>query len=264
MIRPLGAILLGLAYALALGIQKRGGDPMDTVLIVEDSRPMQRTLQRLFEADSLQVQLASDGPSGLDFFRAQHPCAVVLDLKLPGISGKELCREFKAMAASVPIVILSANSEVDDKVLLLELGADDYVTKPFSPKELLARVRRAMRRTSKPASATAVALRPRNHEVLDLGDAHVDFTSMEAMRAGKSVTLTAQEFKLLKYLAACAGRVVSREELLNEVWGYQSYPSTRTVDNHVLRLRQKLEPDPAEPRFLLTMHGAGYKLVLEA
>src|SRR6266403_2734214 len=120
---------------------------MATVLIVEDSRPMQRTLQRLFEADSLQVQIAPDGPSGLEMFRKELPCVVVLDLKLPGISGKELCREFKAQAPSVPIVILSANSEVDDKVLLLELGADDYVTKPFSPKELLARVRRTMRRT---------------------------------------------------------------------------------------------------------------------
>ena len=125
---------------------------MDTVLIVEDSRPMQRTLQRLFESDSLQVQIAGDGPSGLEFFRKQLPAVVVLDLKLPGISGKELCREFKFIAAAVPIVVLSANSEVEDKVLLLELGADDYVTKPFSPKELLARVRRAMRRTASSAT----------------------------------------------------------------------------------------------------------------
>lgn len=230
----------------------------DTVLVVEDSRAMQRTLQRLFESDSLQVQIASDGPSGLDLFRKQLPCAVVLDLKLPGISGKELCREFKTLAASVPIVVLSANSEVEDKVLLLELGADDYVTKPFSPKELLARVRRAMRRTGTP-SVTQVPSKSVQHEVLSFGDARIDFTSMEAARAGKPITLTSQEFKLLKYLAASAGRVVSREELLNEVWGYQNYPSTRTVDNHVLRLRQKLEPDPAAPRFLMTMHGAGYK-----
>lgn len=238
---------------------------MDTVLIVEDSRPMQRTLQRLFESDSLQVQIASDGPTGLELFRKQLPCVVVLDLKLPGISGKELCREFKGMAASVPIVVLSANSEVEDKVLLLELGADDYVTKPFSPKELLARVRRAMRRTGAPAPVVSqVAAKAVNHEVLTFGDARIDFTSMEATRSGKAITLTTQEFKLLKYLASSAGRVVSREELLNEVWGYQNYPSTRTVDNHILRLRQKLEPDPASPRFLLTMHGAGYKFILGA
>jgi DNA-binding response OmpR family regulator len=233
---------------------------MDTVLIVEDSRPMQRTLQRVFESDSLQVQIAGDGLKGLEMFRKQHPCAVVLDLKLPGMSGKELCREFKAIAAHVPIVVLSANADVEDKVLLLELGADDYVTKPFSPKELLARVRRAMRRrNAPPSSVSEVVNKPLNHEVLTFGDARIDFTSMEATRGGKPVTLTAQEFKLLKYFASFAGRVISREELLNEVWGYQNYPSTRTVDNHVLRLRQKLEPDPAAPRFLMTMHGAGYK-----
>jgi DNA-binding response OmpR family regulator len=233
---------------------------MDTVLVVEDSRAMQRTLQRLFESDSLQVQIAADGLTGLELFRKQTPSAVILDLKLPGKSGKELCREFKSLAASVPIVVLSANSEVEDKVLLLELGADDYVTKPFSPRELLARVRRAMRRTSaNPPVVSQVAAKPVNHEVLIFGEARIDFTSMEATHAGRLVTLTTQEFKLLKYLASSAGRVVSREELLNEVWGYQNYPSTRTVDNHILRLRQKLETDPAAPRFLLTMHGAGYK-----
>lgn len=245
---PLGAIRRG----------ETNAKTADTILIVEDSLAMQRALRRLFEADSLRVDIAGDGPAGLELFRKQLPCAVVLDLKLPGISGKELCREFKALASSVPIVVLSANSEVDDKVLLLELGADDYVTKPFSPKELLARVRRTMRRSVTPAAAPATH-KSAQHETLTFGDAWVDFTSMEAKRAGQPVTLTTQEFKLLKYLAASPDRVVSREELLNEVWGYQNYPSTRTVDNYVLRLRQKLEPDPATPRFLITMHGAGYK-----
>jgi two-component system, OmpR family, alkaline phosphatase synthesis response regulator PhoP len=233
---------------------------MDTVLVVEDSQAMQRALRRLFEADALQVELAADGQSGLEHFRKRLPCAVVLDLNLPGISGKQLCREFKALAASVPIVVVSANSDVDDKVLLLELGADDYVTKPFSPRELLARVRRSMRRIESAAPIVGqVVSKPFHHEVLTFGDAHIDFTSMEAMRAGKSVTLTMQEFKLLKYLAESADRVVSRRELLNEVLGCQNYLATRTVDNYVLRLRQKLEPDPATPRFLLTMRGAGYK-----
>ena len=235
---------------------------MDTILVVEDSRAMQRTLQRLFESDSLQVQIASDGPTGLALFRQQLPCAVVLDLKLPGMSGKELCREFKAFAASVPIVVVSANCEVEDKVLLLELGADDYVTKPFSPKELLARVRRTMRRMGPTASPVVqVSVKSSGREVLTFGDARIDFTGMVATVEGRPITLTSQEFKLLKYLAASAGRVVSREELLNEVWGYQNYPSTRTVDNHVLRLRQKLEPDPATPRYLLTMRGSGYKFI---
>lgn len=237
-------------------------EPMDTVLIVEDSRLMQRTLQRLFESDTFRVQIAPDGPSGLDSFRKEPPCVVVLDLKLPGISGKELCREFKIIAASVPVVILSAITEVEDKVLLLELGADDYVTKPFSPKELLARVRRAMRRThtSQPI-VSQVSAKAVNHEVLTFGDARIDFTSMEAVRAGKPIALTTQEFKLLKYMASSNGKVISREELLNEVWGYQNYPSTRTVDNYILRLRQKLEPDRAAPRYMLTMHGAGYKFI---
>jgi DNA-binding response OmpR family regulator len=235
---------------------------MDTVLVVEDSRPMQRTLQRLFESDGLQVEIAPDGLAGLESFRRQTPTVVVLDLKLPRLPGKELCRAFKAEAASVPIVVLSANAEVEDKVLLLELGADDYVTKPFSPRELLARVRRAMRRSSGvPVSATNLGREAIQHELFAFGDVAVDFTSMEATRAGRRLTLTAQEFKLLKFFAGSPGRVISREELLNEVWGYDNYPNTRTVDNHVLRLRRKLEPDPANPRYFLTMHGAGYKFI---
>src|SRR6202049_4459353 len=242
---------------------------METVLIIEDSRPMQRTLQRLFEADSLEVRIASDGVEGLASFRQAPPNVVVLDLKLPGLSGKELCRSFKAEMPSVPIVVLSANADVDDKVLLLELGADDYVTKPFSPKELLARVRRAMRRRDgvHPQSTSGEDVPVRDavrHEILAFSDVQIDFTSMEAKRAGEPVTMTAQEFKLLKFFAKTPQRVISREELLAEVWGYQDYPSTRTVDNHILRLRQKLEPDPANPRFFLTTHGAGYKFVLGA
>jgi DNA-binding response OmpR family regulator len=233
---------------------------METVLVVEDSRAMQRTLRRLFESDGLQVRLASDGVAGLESFKQQTPSVVVLDLKLPRLPGKEVCRAFKAYAASVPIVVLSADTEVEDKVLLLELGADDYVTKPFSPKELLARVRRAMRR-SEPSvpHVTTVAAEATQHELLAFGDIRIDFTSMEAARAGKAVTLTNQEFKLLKFFARSPGRVISREELLNEVWGYANYPTTRTVDNHVLRLRQKLESNPANPRYFLTMHGSGYK-----
>ena len=266
--------------AVGLGLQSGGGkiasrswdrksgsdstkeESVDTILVVEDSRAMQRTLQRLFEADGLRVQIASDGIAGLESFRKQTPDVVVLDLKLPRLPGKEVCRAFKAHAAGVPIVVLSANCEVEDKVLLLELGADDYVTKPFSPRELLARVRRAMRR-GVPAvtDAAAAASAPAAHELLIFGDAKIDFTSMVVMRGGKSLAFTAQEFKLLKYFARCPARVISRQELLNEVWGYENYPTTRTVDNHILRIRQKLEPDPARPRYFLTMHGTGYKFM---
>ncbi len=235
---------------------------MATVLVVEDSRPMQRTLQRLFEADSLEVKIASDGISALEMFRKQTPGVVVLDLKLPGLPGKEVCRAFKSYKPSVPIVIVSADDEVEDKVLLLELGADDYVTKPFSPKELLARVRRAIRRIeATPRIMSNIVPNEINHEVIAFGDVEVDFTSMRATRCGKSVPLTTQELKLLKFFVHSPERVFTRIELLHEVWGYQSYPSTRTVDNHILHLRQKLESDPANPRFFLTMQGTGYMFV---
>ena len=234
---------------------------MDTVLVVEDSRPMQRTLQRLFEADGLKGQIAEDGVAGLESFRRQPPSVVVLDLKLPRMPGKEVCRACKAHAASVPVVVLSANDEVEDKVLLLELGADDYVTKPFSPKELLARVRRAMRRGNQLAEATNSSGSSPQHDILAFDEVRIDFTGMVATRGSKSLILTAQEFKLLKYFTNSPSRVISREKLLNDVWGYQNYPTTRTVDNHVLRLRQKFEPDPANPRYFLTIHGSGYKFV---
>jgi DNA-binding response OmpR family regulator len=231
---------------------------VDSILIVEDSRTMQRAIQRLFAAESFDVRLASDGISALDSFRQSPPTAVVLDLKLPGISGRDLCREFKAIAPSVPVIVVSANSDVDDKVLLLELGADDYVTKPFSPKELLARVRRTMRRVQQAPVEDEPANRYR------FADVAVDFDSMEITCHGLKVQLTAQEFRTLKYFIKNPGRVISREELLNEVWGYTNYPSTRTVDNHVLRLRQKLEDDPSHPKHFLTMHGAGYRFVPKA
>src|ERR1700758_5484095 len=170
--------------------KEKDGNAMETVLVVEDSRAMQRTLQRLLEADALQVQIASDGITGLETFRKQLPSAVLLDLKLPGLSGKELCREFKAIASTVPIVVLSANAEVEDKVLLLELGADDYVTKPFSPRELLARVRRAMRRNgAKTSMVSNVAAQDVSHEMLVFKDIQIDFTSMEATRGGRPIPM---------------------------------------------------------------------------
>jgi len=232
---------------------------MDKVLIVEDSRAMQRALERALVAEGYQVDVASDGPAGLSSFREQRPHAVLLDLKLPGIHGRELCREFKAMAPNIPVIVLSANAEVDDKVLLLELGADDYVTKPFSPKELLARVRRAMRRKE-----AAPVAREEPETVFRFADVEVNCEAMEVTRVGQKVTLTAQEFRVLKFFLEHPGKVTSRDDLLNQVWGYHNYPSTRTVDNHILRLRQKLEADPSNPRHFLTLHGVGYKFVMVA
>jgi len=229
-----------------------GAIQVERILVVEDDRAVQKALRRLFEAEGYTVEAAFDGESGLGAVDAAAPTAVVLDLRLPKVSGRDVCRAIKERAPALPVIVLSAATDVVDKVLLLELGADDYVTKPFSPRELLARVRAAVRRSSRPTS---------NKTAQGFGDISIDFSKMEVTRAGQAVSMTAQEFKVLKFLMENAERVVSREELLNEVWGYQNYPSTRTVDNHILKLRQKLEKDPAQPIHFRTMHGAGYKFV---
>jgi DNA-binding response OmpR family regulator len=225
---------------------------MKKILVIEDDLRIQKALNRLFTAESYEVHAAEDGDRGGEVFLRTSPDAVVLDLMLPGRSGRDLCKSFKEAAPEVPVIVLSAVAEVADKVLLLELGADDYVTKPFSPRELLARVQAAIRRSDrsrlKPSSV--------------FGDVIVDFAKMQVTRADQAVFLTAHEFKLLKYFLDNVDRVLTREELLNDVWGYNFFPSTRTVDNQILKLRQKLETDPANPKHFRTIHGAGYKFVL--
>ena len=225
----------------------------ERILVIEDDRAVQKALKRLFEGEGFLVDIAGNGAAGLEMFRAAAPAVLVLDLSLPGTPGQDVCREISQAAPSLPIIILSARTEVMDKVLLLELGAHDYVTKPFSPRELLARVRTAMRRSQ--------SLRTPLTEAFAFGDVKVDFTKMELSREGNLVQLTSQEFKVLRFMIQNAERVLSREELLNHVWGYRNYPSTRTVDNHILRLRQKLEKDPANPLHFRTVHSSGYKFV---
>ncbi len=224
---------------------------LGTILIVEDDPRLQKVLRRIFAEERYTVVVAGDGQTALEAFRTHRPLAVVLDLILPHISGRELCQRFKAQANETPVIVLSAITEVADKVLLLETGADDYVTKPFSPRELLARVQAAIRRQRKPASTA----------LYRFGECEVDFNSMGARCKGQPVLLTAHEFKLLKFFTENVDRVLSREVLLKEVWGFHAYPTTRTVDNQILKLRQKLEPDPGNPRHFLTLHGAGYKFV---
>jgi DNA-binding response OmpR family regulator len=221
------------------------------ILVVEDDPAVQKALKRLFETEGFVVEIRSDGRSALESFQNSAPAAIVLDLRLPKLSGGDLCKEIKAQSPTLPIVVLSAASDVSDKVLLLELGADDYVTKPFSPRELLARVRAALRHTSRTTSVNVVSF----------DGISADFKKMEIKRDGVPVILTAQEFKTFQFLVQNADRVISRDELLNEVWGYQNYPSTRTVDNHILKLRQKLERDPSSPVHFRTVHGMGYKFV---
>jgi DNA-binding response OmpR family regulator len=226
---------------------------MKTILAIEDDPRIQKALLRLFTSEGYEVQMEGDGKAGLAASKRLRPSAVVLDLMLPGMSGRDLCRIMKDTQPETPVVILSAVSDVADKVLLLEMGADDYVTKPFSPRELLARVEAAIRRSSRSGSV----------KLTQFGEITIDVAKMEVRRDGVAVTLTAHEFKLLRYFVENAGRVLSRAELLNDVWGYDSYPNTRTVDNQILKLRQKLERDPAQPHHFLTVHGAGYKFVRE-
>lgn len=224
---------------------------LGTILVIEDDPRMQKVLRRIFTEERYAVAVAGDGQSGLDLFQSERPLAVVLDLILPRISGRELCQAFKGHSSEIPIVVLSAITEVADKVLMLELGADDYVTKPFSPRELTARVQAAIRRQRKPAVPA----------IYRFAECEIDFAKMTVRRNGNLIILTAHEFKLLKFFTENAERVLTRDALLNEVWGYNSYPTTRTVDNQILKLRRKLESNPADPKHLLTIYGAGYRFV---
>jgi DNA-binding response OmpR family regulator len=226
-----------------------------TVLVVEDDPRMQKVLQRVFAPEGITVTVAGDGREALALFSTLRPNAVVLDLTLPHVSGRDVCREIKRIAPDVPVLIVSAITEVVDKVLLFELGADDYITKPFSPRELLARVSVAIRRERRKGKPSFEA------EEYRFGECVIDFGRMTVERNGVPVVLTSLEFKLLKFFTQHPEMMLSRELLLNEVWGYHSYPTTRTVDNQILKLRQKLEVDPPNPRHLLTLYGSGYKFV---
>ena len=225
------------------------------VLVVEDDPRMQKVLHRALLSEGIEVISSADGVDALERFRETRPSAVVLDLNLPRMSGRDVCREIKAQSPDTPVLILSARSEVVDKVLLFELGADDYVTKPFSPRELLARLQSALRRSRRTRVPSEAP------ERYTFGRCTVHFGQMTAERSGEQITLTTLEFKLLRYLIDHSGIVLSREALLTQVWGYNAYPTTRTVDNQILKLRQKLEEDPANPCHLLTVYGSGYRFV---
>jgi len=225
---------------------------MEKILVIEDDRATRKALQQLFEAEGFAVEAAQNGAEGLAVFRSARPSFVVLDLQMPHVGGRDVCREIRKQSEDVPIIILTGSVDEVNRVLLLELGADDYVTKPFSPKELVARVRAVLRRSRRNNPTV---------EQLYFGDVSVDFGRMEVTRSERSVALTPQEFKLLKYFAQNPQRVISRDQLLSDVWGYDSYPSTRTVDSHILTLRQKLEREPKSPAHFITVHNAGYKFV---
>jgi DNA-binding response OmpR family regulator len=229
---------------------------MSLILVIEDDSAILQGLQESLRLEHHDVLSASDGLTGYRLAREKQPDLVILDLMLPKMGGFEICRKLRAEEFAAPILMLTARGEESDRVLGLDLGADDYVTKPFSVRELLARVRALLRRASdedKPA---------RLPDELRFDDVVVDFRRCEAQKRGASVDLTRKELGVLRLLAAKAGEVVSRDDLLNGVWGYESYPNTRTVDVHIALLRSKFEDDPSTPRRLITVHGIGYKLVI--
>ena len=229
---------------------------MKRILIIEDDRAILRGLKDNLEYDKYEVLTATDGEQGYCLIQERKPDLIILDLMLPKMSGYELCRKVREEGLTTPILMLTARGEEVDRVLGLDLGADDYVTKPFSVPELLARVRAILRRVQQSK------IGPLPNE-LRFGKVIIDFKRFEASRAGKVLNMSRKEFGILRLLAARVGEVVTRDELLDEVWGYEQYPTTRTVDNHIALLRSKLEEDPSKPRHLLTVHGVGYKLVLE-
>jgi len=225
---------------------------MTKVLVVEDDPGILRTVADNLRFEQYEVVTATDGEAAYVLHRNEQPDLIVLDLMLPRMSGLELCRKLRSEDVQIPVLILTARSEEADRVRGLDLGGDDYVTKPFSVAELMARVRALLRRASA-ASGVLATLR--------FGQAEVDFRRYAAQRGGRPVEMTRKEFALLRYLASSEDTVVTRDELLNKVWGFESYPVTRTVDNHISSLRAKLEIDPARPAHIQTVHGVGYKFV---
>ena len=224
---------------------------MPRILIVDDEPEMVRGLEDNLRFEGYQTLSAANGKDGLAMALHEVPDLILLDIMMPRMSGWDLLRTLRQKGVDIPVIMLTARGEEVDRVLGLELGADDYVTKPFSLRELLARVRAVLRRPGP----------RRRFEEVAFGDVRLHLRARQAFRAGKEVRLTRKEFDLLRYLVEHQGEVLARDRLLDEVWGYEQFPTTRTVDTHILRLRQKFEPDPEHPVYILTVHGQGYKFI---
>ncbi len=223
---------------------------LQKILVVDDDTELRETVSILLEREGFLPIQAVDGELGLEKALSVKPTLMLVDLRLPGLSGIELCKQIRAQRLTTPIIILSAVRDEVDKVLLLEIGADDYVVKPFGTRELLARIRAVLRR-----SAGEVA------RILHFGDVEVDLDRRTILRNGKEVRVTPAEYNLLTFFLQNMDRALSRDVILNSVWGYDFYPNTRTVDAHVVKLRQKFEQEPAAPKHFLTVHGVGYRFL---
>ena len=224
---------------------------MSRILIIEDEAPMRTALADLLTAEGYRVLSAADGESGLRRALDEKPDLILLDIMMPKLDGFALCAELRRLSNPVPVLMLTAKGQIEDRVAGLDAGADDYLVKPFSTEELLARMRALLRRFQRHGKAA---------EKLKLGEVEIDLVRQTAVRDKKQIHLTAKEFSMLRLMAEAEGEPVTRERFLDVVWGYAAFPTTRTVDNHIASLRAKLEPDPDEPRWLKTVHGVGYKL----
>jgi two-component system alkaline phosphatase synthesis response regulator PhoP len=239
---------------------------MRRVLVIEDEPGLVMALTQRFCSEGYEVEAANDGEQGLALGLSESFDVIVLDLMLPRRNGFDVCRDLRQQGISTPIIMLTARGQVVDRVVGLKLGADDYLTKPFAMMELLARVEALLRRSSSTRTLSDVthSAGRRSSEVFQFGAVRVDFRRTLVTRGNKAVNVSAREFKLLRYLIEHSGATVSRDELLNEVWGYNSMTTTRTVDVHISSLRQKIEEDPRHPKSIVTIHGFGYKFVSSA
>ncbi|HXU76535.1 MAG TPA: response regulator transcription factor [Methylomirabilota bacterium] len=228
---------------------------MERILIVEDELPMRTALQDVLAAEGYRVLTAADGAAGLERAVNEKPDLILLDIMMPALDGYSVCAELRRLDNPVPVLMLTAKGQVEDRVAGLDAGADDYLVKPFSTEELLARVRALLRRVKRGQRAS---------DIVRLGDIRIDLAKQTAVRGRKDLHLTAKEFAMLRLMADAAGEPVSRERFLDAVWGYTAFPTTRTVDNHIASLRAKLEPHPEVPRWIKTVHGVGYKLDWES
>jgi DNA-binding response OmpR family regulator len=223
---------------------------LQRILIIEDEPDMALGLRDNFEFEGYAVSVARDGEEGLNQALVEKPDLIILDVMMPRMSGLEVCRQLRGRNVDAPIIMLTARGQEMDKVIGLETGADDYVTKPFSLQELLARARAHLRRQDR-----------RSIETYHFGDISLDFKRYQASKDGRPLDLSPREYEILKYLVERHGETVTREQLLDEVWGYDNYPLTRTIDNHIAKLRHKIEPVPAEPRYIITIHRIGYRFL---
>lgn len=228
---------------------------MSKILIVEDEANMRRGLKDNFEFEDYEVDTAEDGEKGLQKILDNRYDLIILDVMMPRMSGFDVCRTARKKGITTPVILLTAKGEEIDKVLGLELGADDYVTKPFSLRELIARVKAILRRTENSSSAQAIT------NNIKIGKLEINFSSYTALRNNSPVNLSHKEFEIIRHLWKKRNQTVSRDELLNEIWGYEENPTTRTVDNFIVKLRQKIEQDANHPQIILTVHGIGYKLI---